>query len=580
MRSILLIIAIALSYALLRGWPDNWHPILRVCLAVSALVVAFGIWGRTDKSSAPEARPARSPRWLDYLTVGIAVLLVESFFLIFLSTAPSVGENLADSFDEALHPESYTAAVEAPENQPTGGPGKGDDLTTGGNWLFPGLGNRPLNKSANLRPSNRPEVYLFPKTKKDARQLLASQRFLRMFTLATYENGEWAPDSIIPVTRRAQGDSIIFLAPPPSPVTYEVSHQASISGQTLAVTLPDIASIRVPALRETAPDTFRLPPISEGQTTYRYQVTSVLRTLDEIPAPASPGASPSPDYLALPDDPLLRAKIETLADSFGPPTLTALINLRKTLNATCQYSLKVDMPDEADPLDSFLFETNIGYCTHFASATVMLARALGYPARMAYGWSGGRYFAGPNLFVFRAREAHAWAEIYLRNYGWVIFETTPVDRTEGTATIADADEPPPLPNYSDNDEEDSATPLTPLLKTATWIAAGSLLALILALLIRRPADAPGDHSPATSILPDPPNYLAAFRRACKAHGLPMPPGRTLRAHLEGISDPSFTGDLLAYHYSVQYGNSPREKSREKRLLSQIRHWEKQAPPPV
>ncbi len=575
MRSLLLIISIALGYALLRGWPDAWHPILRVCLAVSALVIAFGIWGRTEKPPTPEARPARSPRWLDYLTIGIAVLLVESFFLVFLSAAPAIGEDLADSLDEVLHPEAFSTLQEKPvdlENIP----GNGGDLTTGGNWLFPGLGNRPLNKSANLRPSNRPEIYLFPKTREDARQLLASQRFLRMFTLATYHNGEWTPDSIIPVARRAQGDTVVFLENPPSPVTYEISHQGSVSGQTLAVTLPEIASIRVPTLRETAPDTFRLPPVSRGESTYRYEVTSAPRTLEQIPAPASPGDSPSPEYLALPDDPLLRAKIETLAESFGPPTLTALINLRKTLNATCRYSLKVDMPEDADPLDSFLFNTNIGYCTHFASATVMLSRALGYPARMAYGWSGGRYFAGPNLFVFRAREAHAWAEIYLRNYGWVIFETTPVDRTEGTATIAGAEEPPPLPDYSSDTETSSDTPLTPLLKTAAWITTGSLIALFLALIIRRPGSAPGGHAPSTSILPNPPNYLAAFRRACHLHGLPMPPGRTLRAHLERIPTTPFTAALLDYHYAVHYGDTPRDKSREKQILAQLRNWEKEA----
>ncbi|YCM44057.1 transglutaminase domain-containing protein [Verrucomicrobiaceae bacterium 227] len=575
MRSAFLIIAIALGYALLRGWPDAWHPILRVCLAVSTLVVAFALWGQTEKPSSPAARPARAPRWLDYFTVGIAVLLVECFFLIFLSSAPSVGEDLADSLEETLHPETF-AALEFQDQSPASGPGKGGDLTTSGNWLFPGLGNRPLNKSANLRPSNRPEVYLFPKTTADARELLDSSRFLRMFTLATYENGEWAPDRIVPVAHRAREDAITFLKNPANPVTYEISHQASLNGQTLSVTLPNIASIRIPTLRETAPDTFRLPPVDEGQTTYRYEVTSVPLTLEDIPAPASPGTSPSPEYLALPDDPLLRAKLETLADSFGPPTLTALINLRKTLNATCRYSLKIDMPDEADPLDSFLFDTNIGYCTHFASSTVMLARALGYPARMAYGWSGGRYFKAPNLFVFRAREAHAWAEIYLRNYGWVIFETTPVDRAEGTATIADANEPPPLPDYQDPSEEDADTPLSPLLRSASWIAGGALIALIIVLILRRPAIDPGDHSPSTTILPDPPHYLAAFKRACKVHGVPMPPGRTLRAHLATIPASPLATDLLHYHYAVHYGDSPRDKSQEKRLLSQLRHWEKEA----
>lgn len=579
MRSLALVVSALLGYAFLRGWPDFWHPILRICLAVSVLVVAFALWGRAEKSTAIHATPARPPRWLDYLTVGIAVLLVESFFLIFLSTAPATGERLASSFRESLHPEIFAAldqGVTVSDEAPSGF-GSDANLATTGNWLFPGLGKRPLNKSGTLRPSNRPEVYLFPKTESDARRLLASPRFLRMFTLATYEKGEWIPDSIIPVAHRGQAGTLVFNDLPVAPITYEISHQPSALGQTLAVTVPELASADLASLRETAPDSFRLPPLDAGQKVYRYQLASVPRPLENLPRPIVPGVSPSHDYLELPADPNLRVRIQALADSLGPPDLATLRKLRQTLRARCEYSLDLDMPPEVDPLESFLFDTKVGYCTHFATATVMLSRALGFPARIAYGWSGGRYFEGPNLFVFRAREAHAWAEIFVRDQGWVIFETTPVDRLEGSASVADDAEPTPFDTHAVTLSKNAQnSPLAPLLKTALCIALGSLVALVIALFLRRPALDPGSPLPAAGILPDPPHYLAVFRRACRLHGVPIPPGRTLRAHLETISAPPFAHDLLAYHYDVHYGSSERDKAREKRLLARLRTWEKEA----
>ncbi|MGC6464097.1 MAG: transglutaminase-like domain-containing protein [Akkermansiaceae bacterium] len=578
MRSVFLILTIAIGYALLRGWPDAWHPIHRVCFAVSSLVVAFAIWGRSERPTATRARPDRPPRWLDYLTVGIALLLVECAFLVFLSAAPKIGDELATDLNEVLHPEVYDdEGFETTEQEEAVVSAKG---TAGmmGNWLFPGLGNRPLNKSANLRPSNRPEVYLFPKSSDDAEKLVYTQRFLRMFTLANYQDGQWSPDTIIPVAHRAEDDLITFQGEAEDTITYEVSHQANPSGQTLAVTIPDLASIKLPNLRKIAPDTFRLPPLPDDSANYRYEVTSVPRTLDQLTGPVLPGFAPSPAYRGLPEDPDLRGKIQNLADTLGPPTLSALVELKKLLNDNFTYSLKIEMPENDDPLDSFLFNTHTGYCTHFASATVMLARALGYPARMAYGWSGGRYFEGPQLFVFRAREAHAWAEIFVRNHGWVIFETTPATRSEGVASIAPDDEPTPFLDFGDEPFEAPESALSPLLRISSWLGGASMIALLVVLVIRRPSASPDERSSSATLLPDPPNYLAAFRKACALHGFPMPPGRTLRAHLEQIEAPEFTSELLDYHYAVQYGDSPREKSREKKFLSQLRHWEKGATP--
>ena len=50
---------------------------------------------------------------------------------------------------------------------------------------------------------------------------------------------------------------------------------------------------------------------------------------------------------------------------------------------------------------------------------------------------------GQNFYVFRGREAHAWTEIHLKNHGWVIFDTTPVSRGEGSPSVANQDEESP-----------------------------------------------------------------------------------------------------------------------------------------
>jgi hypothetical protein len=235
------------------------------------------------------------------------------------------------------------------------------------------------------------------------------------------------------------------------------------------------------------------------------------------------------------------------------------------------------MPAIAEPVESFLFETKTGYCTHFATATVLLARAMGVPARIAFDWSGGRYFSDPNLFVFRAREAHAWAEIYLKDRGWVIFETTPALREEGLPSVAGTDETSPYPaNFEDADTKLREKNTAPLLKASLWIGMALFALLIGALIIKRPPVTISGDSPVPGVLPNSPNYLSAFRRACLAHGHPMPSGCTLRAHLEKIAAPDFTVKLLQYHYSVLYGDQPRNKIIEKKLLHQLRKWEREA----
>jgi hypothetical protein len=74
-------------------------------------------------------------------------------------------------------------------------------------------------------------------------------------------------------------------------------------------------------------------------------------------------------------------------------------------------------------LGHFLHTSRSGHCEYFATATVLLLRRLGIPARYAVGYAVHES-NGKNSFVVRQRDAHAWAQVY--HHGtWHELDTTP-----------------------------------------------------------------------------------------------------------------------------------------------------------
>jgi hypothetical protein len=107
------------------------------------------------------------------------------------------------------------------------------------------------------------------------------------------------------------------------------------------------------------------------------------------------------------------------------------------------YDLEVDVPPPGrDVVDFFLFDVQRGYCDYYGSAFVVLARAVGVPARLAIGYAMGGYNLERDCYVVVERDAHSWPEVYFGEYGWIAFEPTaafmPLERPE------DPIEPPVL----------------------------------------------------------------------------------------------------------------------------------------
>ena len=100
------------------------------------------------------------------------------------------------------------------------------------------------------------------------------------------------------------------------------------------------------------------------------------------------------------------------------------------------------------PIDDFLFNTRSGFCEHYASAFVFLMRAANIPARVVTGYQGGEVNPIGNYMIVRQSEAHAWAEVWLEDSGWIRVDPTaavsPQRVESGIAASVPASDPLPL----------------------------------------------------------------------------------------------------------------------------------------
>ncbi len=89
----------------------------------------------------------------------------------------------------------------------------------------------------------------------------------------------------------------------------------------------------------------------------------------------------------------------------------------------------------ASPLEEFLRRSRAGHCEYFATATVLLLRAAGIPARYATGFAVGEWSALEQAYVVRQRHAHSWALAWVGG-AWRDVDTTPAVWAEEEAARA------------------------------------------------------------------------------------------------------------------------------------------------
>ncbi|WP_341742903.1 DUF3488 and transglutaminase-like domain-containing protein [Azonexus hydrophilus] len=135
------------------------------------------------------------------------------------------------------------------------------------------------------------------------------------------------------------------------------------------------------------------------------------------------------DNLRLPanNNPQTRELARNWQAQANDPAEVIALALRHFREEPFHYTLQPPLLGR-DGIDDFLFRTRRGFCEHYAAAFVVLMRNAGIPARVVTGYQGGEMNPRDGYLVVRQSEAHAWAEVWLEQRGWI--------RVDPTAAVA------------------------------------------------------------------------------------------------------------------------------------------------
>ena len=247
--------------------------------------------------------------------------------------------------------------------------------------------------------------------------------------------------------------------PPGESITY---HAASTESNTLTYVIEhrlktDIVLSNGRIVTVSIPVKLQTPlPLSEGfqditaiigtQTIEPYESYQVITSFTiATPEELARAGDRYPDwvishYLQLPDN--LPERVRKLSEDI---TYDALIPYDKAIAikdylAKFEYDLNVkDPPEGFDGVDYFLFTTERGVCTNFASAMAVMLRSVGVPARLACGYFRGELDEVTGNYIIRGLNSHAWVEVYFPEYGWIIFEPTPTRPQATTEVVSGGD---------------------------------------------------------------------------------------------------------------------------------------------
>lgn len=131
-------------------------------------------------------------------------------------------------------------------------------------------------------------------------------------------------------------------------------------------------------------------------------------------------------YLQLPAD--LPARVADLAREITAEDTNdydRVKSIEDYLRANFRYSIDSPVPPPGrDAVDHFLFDTDVGFCEQFASATAVMLRSLDIPARVVAGYTPGSRNAFTGYYEVRASDAHSWVEVWFPRLGWYEFDPT------------------------------------------------------------------------------------------------------------------------------------------------------------
>lgn len=246
---------------------------------------------------------------------------------------------------------------------------------------------------------------------------IPAQRSLywRGVVMSQFDNGGWRSidERDIPKAELNQAAPVLS----GSPLDYQVIIEPTMQNWLFA--LP-YAEQRKATITST-PD-FRLQSTKIIDSQLGYQVRTWPQTQLELNLSAWRRSV----ELAIPaeDNPRTRLWIEALQQRFPEPKALVDAVLTHFRQAPFYYTLEPpELPDK-DFVDRFMFDSRRGFCEHYAYSFVVMMRQAGIPARIVGGYQGGETNPLNNTVLVRQLDAHAWAEIWLMQEGWVRIDPT------------------------------------------------------------------------------------------------------------------------------------------------------------
>ncbi len=459
-----------------------------VDLALGAYVVAWvavGLWGLVSMWQSMAG--ARSVPWLTLGVTGVAVAVV-AFALVAFLPAPKVSTSLifpsssanSSPVDSPSNLTDGSASLPAHAASPTGRTGVGGflgfakSLDTGARAS---LGNQVVLRVRASRPS--------------------------FWVGQTYDY--WNGQSWVQATDPANGGHLTKLDfGSPFEIPLQPDQEAPLATGTtdvqtfyLAQTGPNLVFhadnaqrvyLQSRSLFLTGDGTIVSAASMGAGTVYTVVSNDITATPTELrqstmPQPASP--VPPADLLSMRDTerylqlPHAYPRVDELAHQItagigapgdpDPHTYDKVVALEGWMASHIHYTTDIPaLAPKADAVNSFLFGSREGYCEQISTATVVMLRTLGIPARETVGYVPGPYNPITDLYDVQAKDAHAWVQVWFPGYGWQNFDPTAVV---------------PLANPSPGSVLAKST--THLLAHLPWIPIGVVVVLVATVAVFR-----------------------------------------------------------------------------------------------
>jgi transglutaminase-like putative cysteine protease len=309
-------------------------------------------------------------------------------------------------------------------------------------FLVPGFGSKAIFDVSSTNASDRvridPLVSIKASlTRRDPVEVFKVQTdapsYWRMLSLPTFDGDTWRPD-VTDLGEALTSDTILSsgtVATEPIVQTFTISSDLGFPWLPVAyppqqIDVPD-TTVRYNSSTGTATLDDELDAGAEYQvTSVSVQPTPAQLAAVTFPPPAQ--NIPSTSLGDVPADVVqgIRAIAERWTEGAANDYERVLaIQDRLSDNTEFTYDKSVPARDDSYTLLEFLTSTKRGFCQQFSSAMAVMLRTMGFPSRIAIGYTPGQKDPDTGAYHVTTSELHSWVEVLFPTYGWLAFEPTP-----------------------------------------------------------------------------------------------------------------------------------------------------------